>query len=159
MSVKFSFDLNNFKKHKPRGLSTADKGISLKGDNGSAVLLVHGLTGTPNEMKYLATYLNKRGYTVICPVLANHGESIWVLKNTTWQEIHASLRKVLTDGKLSEFNGPIFASGLSMGSLFALLLADEFKDRISGVSCLAPTLFYDGWNTPLSKLFGVARVK
>ena len=153
MSVKFSFDLNNFKRHKPLGLSSGDKGIFLKGDNGSAVILVHGLTGTPNEMKYLATYLNKRGYTVVCPVLANHGESIWVLKNTTWQEIYASLREVFINGELAGFNGPIFASGLSMGALLALLLTDEFKDRISGVSCLAPTLFYDGWNTPLSHIF------
>jgi len=153
MSVKFSFDLNNFKKHKPLRTSSGDKGIFLKGDNGSAVILVHGLTGTPNEMKYLATYLNKRGYTVVCPKLANHDESIWVLKNTTWQELYASVREVLINGELAEFNGPIFVSGLSMGALLALLMADEFKVRISGVSCLAPTLFYDGWNTPLAHIF------
>jgi len=35
-----------------------------------------------------------------------------------------------------------------MGALLALLLADEFKNEIAGVSCLSPTLFYDGWNTP-----------
>ena len=153
MSVKFSFDLNNFKRHKPLGISSADKGIFLKGDNGSAIMLVHGLTGTPNEMKYIATYLNKRGYTVICPKLANHGESIWVLRDTTWQDLYASVRETLLTGEAARFNGPIFVSGLSMGALFALLLADDFKDRVWGVSCLAPTLFYDGWNTPLSKLF------
>ena len=153
MSVRFSFNINEFKRHKPKGNSSNGKGIFLPGDNGSAVILVHGLTGTPNEMKYLATYLNKRGYTVVCPKLANHGESIWVLKNTTWQELHESVREVLITGELARFNGPIFASGLSMGSLFALLLADEFRDRVTGVSCLAPTLFYDGWNTPLSNIF------
>ena len=153
MSVKFSLDLNHYKRHKPTGASSKDKGLFFEGDNGAAVLLVHGLTGTPNEMKYLATYLNKRGYTVLCPKLANHGESIWVLKNTTWQELYASIRETLTSGELAGFSGPIFASGLSMGALFALLLADEFKGRIMGVSCLAPTLFYDGWNTPLSEIF------
>ena len=153
MSVKFSFDLNNFKKHKPSGKSSDNKGLSFKGDNGAAVILVHGLTGTPNEMKYLATYLNKRGYTVVCPKLANHGESIWVLKNTTWQELYASICETLISGELADFKGPIFVSGLSMGALFALLVADEFKTRVRGVSCLAPTLFYDGWNTPLSNIF------
>jgi len=34
-----------------------------------------------------------------------------------------------------------------MGALLAVLLADEFKE-VAGVSCLAPTLFYDGWNCP-----------
>ncbi len=153
MSVKFSFDINNFKKHKPVGALSKDGGLFFKGDNGAAVILVHGLTGTPNEMKYLATYLNKRGYTVICPKLANHGESIWVLKNTTWQELYASIREALLTGEMAGFTGPIFVSGLSMGALFALLLADEFKTRVSGVSCLAPTLFYDGWNTPFAKVF------
>ena len=153
MSVIFSFDLNNFKKHKPSGKASDDKGLSFRGDNGAAVILIHGLTGTPNEMKYLATYLNKRGYTVICPKLANHGESIWVLKNTSWQELYASIREILVSGELADFKGPIFVSGLSMGALFALLVADEFKDRVHGVSCLAPTLFYDGWNTPLSHIF------
>jgi carboxylesterase len=153
MSVKFSLDKNNFKKHKPSGKSAAGKGLFFQGDNGCAVVLVHGLTGTPGEMKYVATYLNKRGYTVVCPVLANHGESIWVLKNTTWQELYASVREVLVSGELAGFKGPIFSSGLSMGALFALLLADEFRGRVNGVSCLAPTLFYDGWNTPLANLF------
>ncbi|MDD3905767.1 MAG: alpha/beta fold hydrolase [Candidatus Omnitrophica bacterium] len=153
MSVLFSLDPRNFKKHKPVGALSKDKGLYFPGDNGSAVILIHGLTGTPNEMKYLATYLNKRGYTVICPKLANHGESMWVLKNTSWQDIYESLREVLTTGEAARFNGPIFTSGLSMGALYALLLADEFKDRVRGASCLAPTLFYDGWNTPLSNLF------
>jgi carboxylesterase len=155
MSVKFSFDINNFKKHKPLRTDGApnEGGLFFKGDNGSAVILVHGLTGTPNEMKYLATYLNKSGYTVVCPKLANHDQSIWVLKNTSWQEIYGSVRDVLVKGELKDFDGPIFVSGLSMGALLALLLADEFKDRISGAACLAPTLFYDGWNTPFANIF------
>ena len=37
-----------------------------------------------------------------------------------------------------------------MGALLALLLAEEFSARISGVTCLSPTLFYDGWNIPWS---------
>jgi carboxylesterase len=35
-----------------------------------------------------------------------------------------------------------------MGALLALLLAEEFQGAIAGVSCLSPTLFYDGWNVP-----------
>ncbi len=33
-----------------------------------------------------------------------------------------------------------------MGALLALLLAEEFPAQIAAVSCLSPTLFYDGWN-------------
>ena len=150
MSVIFSL---NFKKPPQSTGHPATDGFSLKGTNGSTVILIHGLTGTPNEMKSVATFLNKKGYSVICPRLANHGEPMWVLKKSKWQDFYGSVRKVLTTGELAGSSSPVFAAGLSMGSLLALLLADEFKDRIRGVSCLAPTLFYDGWNMPFSKYF------
>lgn len=140
-------------RRRPFGASTANQGFTFKGSNGRAVILIHGLTGTPVEMKALAQFLNRKGYTVFCPALANHGEAIEVLKNTRWQEFYESVRRVITEGEAADFRGPIFASGLSMGALLALLLAEEFKDTIRGVSCLAPTLFYDGWNTPNSKFF------
>ena len=153
MSVNFIIKLSDFQKTRKGVNGPSGKGLFFEGANGSAVILIHGLTGTPNEMKYVANYLNKKGYTVVCPRLANHGESMQVLKRTSWQELYASMREVFVTGELSEFKGPIFVSGLSMGSLFALLLAEEFKPQVKGVACLAPTLFYDGWNTPLSKLF------
>jgi carboxylesterase len=152
MSVVWSFHIREFQKPKPSGKDFGS-GYTLKGDNGAAIVLVHGLTGTPNEMRALATHLNKKGYTVICPRLANHGESILTLKHTRWQEFYDSVRSLFVDGALADFTGPIFTGGLSMGALLALLLADEFKDRVAGVCCLAPTLFYDGWNTPWSRIF------
>ena len=153
MSVIFKIKFSDFQKTRKAVNGPTGKGLFLEGTNGSAVILIHGLTGTPNEVKYIANYLNKNGYTVVCPRLANHGEPMQVLKRTSWQELYASIREVIVSGELSEFSGPIFVSGLSMGALFALLLAEEFKDRIKGAACLAPTLFYDGWNTPLSNLF------
>ena len=35
-----------------------------------------------------------------------------------------------------------------MGALLSLLLAEEVPGQVAGVSCLSPTLFYDGWNVP-----------
>ncbi|MFA5339909.1 MAG: alpha/beta fold hydrolase [Candidatus Omnitrophota bacterium] len=121
-------------------------GIFLKGQNGCAAILIHGLTGTPNEMKSLGVALNKRGYTVICPRLKNHGAPLDVLKDTRWQDFYQSVREAYI--KVKDDHDFIVASGLSMGALLALLLADEFPEKIKGVSCLSPTLFYDGWNTP-----------
>jgi carboxylesterase len=128
-----------------------ENGLYLEGNNGCIVILIHGLTGTPNEMKFLANSLNKKGYSVICPRLANHGEPIEILKNTKWQSFYQSVKTAFTQANSSD--KIIFTAGLSMGALLALLLAEEFKDRIAGVSCLSPTLFYDGWNTPWYKCF------
>lgn len=149
MPVVWSLKLREFRKHRP-GNRDLGNGFTLKGANGAVVVLIHGLTGTPNEMRFIANYLNKKGYSVICPRLANHGESILVLKGTKWQEFYESVRKLFLTGELANYAGPIFTGGLSMGALLALLLADEFKNRVSGVCCLAPTLFYDGWNTPVN---------
>jgi carboxylesterase len=102
-------------------------------------------------MRFLANSLKKRGYSVICPRLAHHGEPVDILRLKKWEEFYESVRAVMLTGEASRRTGPIFASGLSMGALLALLLADDFKDRICGVTCLAPTLFYDGWNAPGSK--------
>lgn len=150
MSAVWSFDPKELSRPKPSN-NALGNGFTLKGDNGITVVLIHGLTGTPNEMRFLANYLNKKGYTVICPRLANHGESLLVLKNTKWQEFHESVRKLFLEGELADVKGPVFTGGLSMGALLALLLADEFRDKVAGACCLAPTLFYDGWNTPWSK--------
>ncbi len=147
MSVVFSI---NFKKHKYVE-SDIDRGFFLKGNNGSAIILAHGMTGSPQEMKFLGKSLHKNGYSVICPRLAYHGKPIEILKKAKWQDFYNSIRGAFLE--VADKHDFIFVSGLSMGALLALLLADEFGDKISAVSCLSPTLFYDGWNTPWSKCF------
>ncbi|MFA6600126.1 MAG: alpha/beta fold hydrolase [Candidatus Omnitrophota bacterium] len=114
-------------------------------------ILIHGLTGTPNEVRFLANFLHKKGYSVFCPRLANHGEPLHILKKTKWPEFYESVRKVFLGIKQSGNCGPIYVAGLSMGALLALLLASEFPSDIAGVCCLSPTLFYDGWNIPWTK--------
>jgi carboxylesterase len=39
-------------------------GYFMEGTNGKGVLLVHGLTGAPVEMRLVARQLHRRGYTV-----------------------------------------------------------------------------------------------
>ncbi len=137
--------LPNLKKT-PKRVAIPDDEIRLKGDLRRTVILVHGLTGTPNEMRYLAFTLNKRGYSVICPRLADHGQSLHILKHTQWQQLYASLRGVFVEAL--ETGDKVFVAGLSMSALFVLLLAEEFGDRLAGGICFAPTLFFDGWNVP-----------
>ena len=126
--------------------SVLDEGILLPGSNGQAVVLVHGLTGTPNELRFLAWFLQSNGYTVFCPRLANHGRSLRVLQQTSWKEFYGSVRTAFC--RMQREHTHVFVGGLSMGALLALLVADEFPEAVAGVTCLSPTLFYDGWNVP-----------
>jgi len=147
------FDLRLKKKifSNSRNLPTEKNGLFFKGTSEKIIILVHGLTGAPYETGFLAKFLQRAGYSVFCPRLANHGESIDVLKRTTWQECYESVERVFLEVESSHPNTQVFVSGLSIGALLVLLLAEKFSERISGVSCLSPTLFYDGWNSPWSR--------
>ena len=149
MTVKFSF---NHRKRPESVLSSRsssfEKGIFLPGKNQAGIILIHGLTGTPNEMRYLANGLNQIGYSVFCPRLANHGETLAVLKQTKWQEFYESVREAFFMMQNRNEKGPVFVAGLCMGALLSLLLAEEFGNQVAGVSCLSVTLFYYGWNAP-----------
>jgi len=128
-----------------------DSGIVMPGTNGKAFILVHGLTGAPNEMSFLAWYLNSEGYTVYCPRLAHHGEPMQVIKEAHWEEFYKSVKDCFLE--LKKTYRYVYVGGLSMGALLALLLAAEYPADVSGVSCLSPTFFYDGWNVPWYQIF------
>jgi carboxylesterase len=146
VAVQFFFDTK--KPFKALSPPVDDGHIILNGTGAGTLFLIHGLTGTPNEMRYLANFFHKKkGYTVICPRLANHGAPLSILKKSRWQEFYSSVREAFLQVR-QEFDGPIFAAGLSMGALLSLLLAEEFPGQVAAVSCLSPTLFYDGWNIP-----------
>ena len=112
----------------------------------AGVLLVHGITGSPTEMKPLARKLAAAGFTVACPQLAGHCSTLKELKATRWTDWYTSLESALD--LLSEECDTVFVSGLSMGALLALELAASHPDRIQGVATLSATFFYDGWNVP-----------
>ncbi len=115
-----------------------------RGDTG--VLLIHGLTGTPSEMRHFGRQLTRRGLSVACPQLAGHCDSVAVLKASTWEDWYRSV-EVAFDAMRREC-GRVYVAGLSMGALLGLLLAAKKKEGLAGVILLSPTFFYDGWNIP-----------
>ena len=129
---------------------------SLLGTNGfierkgnAAVLLVHGLTGTPAEMKHFGRVISRKGLTVACPELAGHCKSIEALQATKWQDWYQSIEMAF-DALHQEYE-QVFIAGLSMGALIALLVAAKRKSQVAGVILLSTTFFYDGWNVPKFK--------
>jgi len=152
MSLKFSIrTLKKTNGPDANNVFVKKNGVSLKKESGCTVILIHGFSGTPYEMAGLAKSLYRNGYSAICPILANHGKPMNILKRTKWQDCYETVRKVFLDVKSKNKEEIVFAAGLSIGTLLALLLAEEFKDEITGISCLSPTLFYDGWNMPWTK--------
>ena len=121
--------------------------IERKGSVG--VLLVHGLTGTPTEMKQYGRVIARQGFTVACPELAGHCATIEALTATQWQDWYQSIEDAFD--ALKQECEHVFVSGLSMGALIALMLAAKKGHQVAGVILLSTTFFYDGWNVPKLK--------
>lgn len=111
------------------------------------VLLIHGLTGTPNEMKMVGKGLNRAGFTVYGMQLAGHCGDVADLNQTTWQDWYLSVEQALV--RLSAEVDHVFTAGLSMGALLALKAAADHPDVVRGVGVYGPTFRYDGWSIPL----------
>ena len=110
------------------------------------VLLIHGLGGTPVELRFIAQGLARAGYTVYCCQLAGHCGTPEELRRSTWQEWYASVEAA--HDKLKEHCDVILAGGLSMGGILALHLAQNRPDGVHGLLLYAPTLKLDGWSMP-----------
>jgi len=126
------------------------EGLFLPGED-KAVLLIHGITGTPSEMHYLAKAINKAGYTVFCNRLPRHCQTLAELKKVTWQEIVLACQNDLF--RLKKDYNLVFVGGLSMGALVAVHLAYLFPEKVTGIIALAPTFSYDGWAVHKGRLF------
>lgn len=91
------------------------------GSGTAGVLLLHGLTGTPEEVRPLGEALGRRGFRCLGPWLAGHGSSPRLLGRTSWRDWEASAREAY--GRLWRQCRTVALVGLSMGGLLALRLA------------------------------------
>ena len=110
------------------------------------VLLIHGLTGTPMEVRLLGMGLHARGFTVAGVQLAGHCGSVEDLLATGWTDWYESV--VQAADRLGERVDHLFVGGLSMGALLALKLAAARPRQVAGVGVYGATFRHDGWAIP-----------
>ncbi|MCL6452155.1 MAG: alpha/beta fold hydrolase [Alicyclobacillus sp.] len=115
-------------------------------------ILIHGFTGTPQDLEPLATALRAQGYTVHCPLLAGHGgtrEDLESATATAWVDsVGPLVRTALTQG-------PVHLVGFSMGAMIAAILAASYP--IASVTMLAPAVFYVGTQKLFRQIAGVIK--
>jgi carboxylesterase len=112
----------------------------------TGILLVHGLGGTPVELRYVAQALARDGHTVHCCQLSGHCASMDDLRRSTWHDWYGSVETA--HDSLRRHCHTIIAGGLSMGAILALHLARQRKGEIAGLTLFAPCLRLDGWPMP-----------
>lgn len=110
------------------------------------IILVHGLSGTPNEMKAVAKRLNKYGFSVLCPLLAGHCSTETDLIATTWKDWTASTENAYE--RMAEHMDVIFFGGLSAGAVLSLYMAHQKPHGVRGLALYSTTLRWDGWSIP-----------
>ncbi|MFW0757972.1 alpha/beta hydrolase [Pseudomonas sp. H11T01] len=115
------------------------------GNGPIGVLLIHGLTGTPTELRRVAQGLVKGGTcTVYVPTLAGHCGDNSDLQATGWQDWYEGVRKTFIG--VRQRHEQVFVGGLSMGAVMSMYIASEHPGQISGLLMYSTTLRYDGWS-------------
>ena len=104
-----------------------------------AVLCLHGLTGTPFEIRPLAEALAREGFAVEAPVLAGHARTPQDLLQTTWPDwlatAEAAFQRLSADNK----GRPVGVMGFSTGGLLALRLARQ-RQNLGALAVLSTPL-------------------
>lgn len=101
----------------------------------TGVLLIHGFTGSPTEMRRVGDYLHARGCTVSGPLLPGHGVTPEDLNRCRWTDWTGHVEQALAD--LRARCQRVFIGGLSLGSLLTLYLAVQHPD-LPGIITYSP---------------------
>ncbi len=127
------------------------------GDTGegghTGILLIHGYTGSPTEMRWIGDYLHARGLTVSGPLLPGHGSTPEAMNRCRWTDWTGHVEAALAD--LRARCARVFVGGLSMGSLLTLYLAAKHPD-IPGAIVYSPAVWTATskiYLTPLARYF------
>jgi len=109
------------------------------GHERGSVLLLHGFTGSPWDLRPLGEALCAAGYRAACPVLPGHGDAAGDISGVTdleWEDCAEGALRALH----AETGGPVHVVGFSMGALLAVTLAAHHPARVRSLVLLAPAL-------------------
>ena len=108
-----------------------------------SALLIHGLSGTPFEMRYLGERLAASGARVCGVRLDGHAgasEELGASTQARWYE-----STVEGFERLRRYGDPVAVIGLSMGALLGARLAADQGEAVTGVVMLSPAFFLPLW--------------
>jgi carboxylesterase len=120
----------------------------------TGVLLVHGFTGAPKEMRWMGEYLNGQGYTCLGIRLNGHATNPEDMRRSRWTDWTASVEDGIQ--LLSGSVDRIFLVGLSMGGVLSLLMSARLAQRVAGVVAMStPYQLPDDYPVWVLKLYSL----
>ena len=115
----------------------------------TGILMIHGYTGAPPEMRPVGEALNAAGLTVSGPRLPGHGTTFEEMNRCKWTDWTEHVEQAYR--ALRERCERVFVSGLSMGSLLALDFAAHHPE-IPGAIAYSPATWPQNRLLPLTPL-------
>jgi len=106
------------------------------GDGEVGVVCVHGLTGTPADLRFLGEQLARAGYAVRAPLLPGHGTTVDDLARRRWRE-WADCVEGAFDAMRARCDR-VALVGQSLGGLLSLELASRRADVAAVATLAAP---------------------
>lgn len=103
----------------------------------TAVLLIHGYTGTSKEMLPLGRYLSERNISSYGILLPGHGSTPRELKKTTKEEWYKAAEDALR--RMKKEYRTVYIAGFSIGSAIAIRLAANHQ--VDGIALLSPAVY------------------
>ena len=91
-----------------------------------AVLLFHGMTGSPFEMKKMGKALFDADFDVFCYCLPGHGTSPINIKTVRWEDWYSD--STFHYRELTQKYEEVYLGGLCMGAVLALAIAAEYRE-------------------------------
>jgi carboxylesterase len=124
-------------------LMTTAEPFLFAGQSNVGVLLTHGFTGTPKEMRWMGEYLNREhGFTCLGIRLTGHATQVEDMIRSRYTDWVASVE----DGyhMLASTGKHVYLAGLSMGGILSLHAAAKFPVR-GVIAMAAPYALPNDW--------------
>lgn len=111
-------------------------------NNDHVVLLLHGLSSSPLELRFLARFLAEEGFSTHTPKLAGYSAGMGHVPMEQW--VKAAVAEF--DALAAQYPH-VSVCGLSMGATLAAAVAQQ-RPTARALLLLSVTLDYDGWAIP-----------
>lgn len=103
------------------------------------VLLVHGFTGSPWDVRPLGEAFAQAGFYVRAPRLPGHGLVEEALPSITHADWEAAVEE-----QLFSLGEGVHLAGLSMGALLSVVMAAKHPERVRSLTLVAPAMHFIG---------------
>lgn len=100
-------------------------------DFSTGIVISHGYTSSPSEIKELSLYLHERGINVYGVRLEGHGTLSEDMRESSWEEWYDSFNRGFA--AMRQVSEKLFVAGFSTGGLLAILATVRKLNKVEGL--------------------------